>query len=430
MKKTLGLGLIILLMVLGTAWAGGKQEAAAKVGPVEIIYYLWDDPTYNQIVDTFNESQNEVYVKTMVIPAGDYETKLTTLLAGGAEMDAYMQKRQADMFPQYANGYIHPLDDLVAKHGYDLEAVLAYESAIRIDGKLLAIPFRGATYYTYYNRKLFQQAGLPDPDHYVDLNEWTWDRFAQVANKLASGDGSVYGGLFYIWGLCHVIPALQNEIDFITPDGEIELDDSVRYSFALRRDLEESKAIWSLIDLKVTKTHYSKAFYDGNVGMLIIGEWFPGQMLKGRDDELLVGYTWNDWAITRLPCNLPDYRSVGNPTFNHIHVNSKKKDSAFKFISWMGGPLGARVVAEAGFLPPIVTPQVISALEKAIPDERSLKMFAEGPRVIPTFYSKYGSRVEMMIQSIIEEYLVEKWTDEELMQRMRVELNDIIQTTD
>ena len=45
----------------------------------------------------------------------------------------------------------------------------------------------------------------------------------------------------------------------------------------MRKRLEDTGAMWSLIDMKVTKTHYSKQFYDGKLGMLLLGEWFPGQ---------------------------------------------------------------------------------------------------------------------------------------------------------
>lgn len=51
-----------------------------------------------------------------------------TLLAGGADVDCYMQKRQVDMFMQYKNGFIQPLDTYVKKERYDLKSIEPYQS--------------------------------------------------------------------------------------------------------------------------------------------------------------------------------------------------------------------------------------------------------------------------------------------------------------
>lgn len=423
--------LIILLAgvaALVTA-TGGREEAAE--GPVEIDFFMWDDPTYMQIVEAFAETTDDIIVNVDETPAADYEVKLLTVLAGGVDMDAFMQKRQTDMFAQWANGYIEPLDDLIAANNYDIDGLSAYEAAISIDGQVVAIPFRGASWYTYYNKALFDAAGEPYPTTYVENGTWTWDTFQEVAERLSSGDGDTFGGLFYTWGGCQVVPALQEGVEFISQDGEIDLDQSVVYSYELRRQLEERMAIMPLVDLKVTRTHYSTAFFSGNVGMLIIGEWFPGQLLNARNEDMFEGFTWNDWGITRLPANTPDYRTFGNPTFNHIHADSDNKDAAFEFIGWMGGAEGAVEVARAGFLPARINDDVRDALREAIPDDESFRYFTEGPRVMPQFYTKYGTRVEQVINELMESYLVEgSLRSDQLLGEFETRLSEIVRTTD
>ena len=131
MKRILILFFLVLVCALAFS-TGQKDEAPVQSGPVEIVYYMWDDPTYMQIVEAFNASQNEVAVKMQVVPAADYEVKLMTVLAGGVKIDAFMQKRQTDMFAQFANGYIEPLDELIKQTNYDIKGVSAYESATAI----------------------------------------------------------------------------------------------------------------------------------------------------------------------------------------------------------------------------------------------------------------------------------------------------------
>ena len=70
---------------------------------------------------------------------------------------------------------------------------------------------------------------------------------------------------------CNFIPAIQRGVQFINPDGTIDVDDSVLLSFKRRKELEDAKAMMPQVEIKATKTHYSQGFYQGNVGMLIIG---------------------------------------------------------------------------------------------------------------------------------------------------------------
>lgn len=430
MKKTLFI--LVLVAFAATAWANGGSDKAEMEpeGPITIEYYMWEDPTYANIIEAYGASQNDVIVNVNQIASGDYETKLATLLAGGVEMDAYMQKRQVDMFPHLANGYIAPLDDLIKNAGFDIDAISSYKDQISVDGTVYAIPFRGASYYTYYNKKVFENASVPTPDTYVAAGDWTWAKFEEVANEVATGDGEIYGGIMYTWGSVQTPAAHQAGDQFITADGKIDYSDATIEGFKMRKRLEESGAIIPLLELKVTKTHYSQAFYEGNAGMLIIGEWFPGFMIKGRDENLLKGFGWDDWSVTRLPCDVPEYTSFGASTFNHIHARSEKKEAAFDFIGWMGGPEGAEVVAANGFLTPMITPGVMGAFSESLPSEEAVEAFVE-PRIVKApFYNKYGSKIDPFLGSLMEEYLSSDWTDTQLEAKLVEGLEEIIATTD
>jgi multiple sugar transport system substrate-binding protein len=197
----------------------------------------------------------------------------------------------------------------------------------------------------------------------------------------------------------------------------------------MRKELEQQKVIMPYVDILATKLHYSQAFFNGNVAMLPIGEWFPGMMLDAKNKGSLKGYTWNDWGVTRLPSDKSTYASMGAPTFNNIYSGSKFKDAAFDFIGWMGGPQGAVVVAKNGFLPALMTPEVIKALSSAVPDEQSLKYFTENIPVIPPYYTRYGSRVEQAILDTMQKYLLNNMTDEQIMTELKGKLQDIINTT-
>jgi ABC-type glycerol-3-phosphate transport system substrate-binding protein len=152
-------------------------------------------------------------------------------------------------------------------------------------------------------------------------------------------------------------------------------------------------------------------------------------MKSGRDQNLLQGYTWNDWGITRLPCDEKTYVTLGAPTFNHVTSYAKNKEAAFRFIAWMGGPEGAKVAAKAAVLPATVTPEVKAVLGEVIPDAQSLEYFTEAKRAYPLLVTKYGSRIEAQVNTMIEEYLLGKLTDADFDAKFMAGLKEIVATT-
>jgi ABC-type glycerol-3-phosphate transport system substrate-binding protein len=89
-----------------------------------------------------------------------------------------------------------------------------------------------------------------------------------------------------------------------------------------------------------------------------------------------------------------------------IHIDSEKKEAAFKFVSWMAGPEGAKVVAQNGFMPAMFTPEVQEVFSSVLPDETALKYYTETKtNMIPRF-NKYGSKVEAEVVTMTEEYLM------------------------
>jgi len=432
MKRIFALFLLLLPVWMISAAGSQEEAAAASDGPVSVDFYVWSDgdDDYSKFFDAYNAQDLDVKINPKYIPPADYESKLTTLLAGGMKMDAFMQKRQVDMFPHYANGYIEPLNDLIEKHGFDFSTMKAWEPAIVVDGEILALPHRGGKYYTYYNEKAFSDKGLPTPADLVERGEWTWDKFIELSEQVSDNDGETYGSCIYTWGGQQAFPAAQKGVQFINADGSLDMDESILYSAQMRKTLEDSNSMTRLVDLKVTKTHYSQVMYSGMAPMLIIGEWFPGMIKSGAEKGLLTAFEVKDFRITRMPCDSPVYNTVGAPTFGHVSAGSKNKDAAFQVLAWMAGPQGAVVEAEIGFLPPVVNDEVKAVLSDVIVDEASLNYFTEEVPSLPMFYNKYGSKVEQVISRFTEMYLVGDISDADYLPAMQKELQTIADTTD
>ncbi|MBK5201177.1 MAG: extracellular solute-binding protein [Spirochaetaceae bacterium] len=425
MVATLAMALTSPLFAQGANESKGSSKVA---GPVTINYYTWNDASHQAMVDEFNKTHTDVQVDGHILAAADYETKITTLLSGRADIDAFMEKRPTDIFNQYDNGYLEPLNSYIEKSGGS-QAVDNYKSTVSIDKDIVALPWRGGAYFTYYNKSVFEKAGIPTPDTYVKNGTWTWEKFEEVSEAIHKADSSLIGSSIYIWGSNGFFMADQAGDKLIDKDGNVGNLNNVLKQLEMRKRLEDSGSMWKLIDMKVTKTHYSKQFYDGKLGMLIIGEWFPGQMATGEKDGLLNGYTYEDFGITRMPCDVSDYRTSNPSTANSITTYSKKKDAAWEFINWMSGPEGAAIAATYGILPADASDKAVSIISENLPKGNSAQYYLEPKVSQSSNFSMYGTRVEAEFSKLQEDYLLGNLTSKQFMDKFTSVCNEIVKTT-
>jgi multiple sugar transport system substrate-binding protein len=425
MVATIAMALTTPLFAQG---ADEKKESNKDNGPVTVSFYTWNDACHQAMVDEFNKTHTDIQVDGHILASADYETKLATLLSGRADIDCFMEKRQTDAFNQYANGYLEPLNSYIEQEGGS-QAVENFKSTVTIDGDIVELPWRGGAYFTYYNKAVFEKAGIPTPDTYVENGTWTWEKFEEVSQAIHEADSSLIGSSIYIWGSQGFFMADQEGDKLIDKDGNIGNLDNVLKQLEMRKRLEDTGAMWKLIDMKVTKTHYSKQFYDGNLGMLIIGEWFPGQMATGEEDGLLNGFSYEDFGVTRMPSDASEYRTSGLSTANSITSYSKKKDAAWEFINWMSGPEGAAIAAEYGILPANASDKAISIISENLPKGTSSKYYLEPKTSQASNFSMYGTRVETEFSKLQEDYLLGNLTSEEFMQKFTSACEEIVKTT-
>ncbi len=178
----------------------GAAQPAAK-GPVTISYWtFWADrwgEFQQQIVDKYNESQDEIKVEMLIAPWGELDTKLLTAISAGQPPDFTIVARSTAI--EYAvRGGSLPLDDLIAGEPRvkpeDWFEVAWTEVLWR--GKVYALPFESGTYAAWLNAELFEEAGLDPTKPPI-----TWPEVDVAAEKLTIGDATQgYERLgFYPW---------------------------------------------------------------------------------------------------------------------------------------------------------------------------------------------------------------------------------------
>lgn len=170
----------------GAAQTAGKaQEESSDV--VELTMWGgWSGDQIGQLekqLEGFNNSQDKVKVTYMA--QDTMEQKLLTALASNDVPDIVLWDRFNTSV--YApKGALMPLDDYVAKDSLDMGQF--YEPAVEeltSGGKLYGIPLTVDTRVIFYNKDMFEEAGV-DPASITD-----WESLREAAVKLTKWNGDI-----------------------------------------------------------------------------------------------------------------------------------------------------------------------------------------------------------------------------------------------
>lgn len=344
MKKMLTLVLALMLALsLAGACAEGKQV---------LTVVTWDATTTPYLLAqeaAFEAKYPDIDLQYIDVASQDYAIKVGTMLSGGDTSDVVMIKEARDIINWQAAGYAAPLSDYIAADAFDVSGYVGTEVNYAVDGVQYALPFRSDFWVLFYNKDLFDAAGIAYP-----TNDMTWDAYAELAKSMTK-DG-VYGTHYHTW-----LSAVANwaVCDGVNTLADREYSD-LAYFYNLYQDLEDAGACMAYSELKAAGLHYSAAFANGNVAMMPMGYWYV---------STLIGYNTNgtcnfNWGIAAVPHaeGVAAGSSFGNLTGVMINEKSAQKDLAWKYVSWLCSEEGALTTASTGSRPAWVSEAVAAQM--------------------------------------------------------------------
>ena len=167
----------------------GNNSNSGNNGTISVS--IWDNNQLaglKEITDDFT-AETGIPVDIQVVPWDQYWTTLEAGVMGGELPDVFwMHSNYSQMYMD--NGVLLDLTDRIAESdminldNYYKEITELYQ----LDGKTYAIPKDYDTIALWYNKKMFDEAGIAYPDE-----TWTWQTLADAAKKLTKEDGSQYG---------------------------------------------------------------------------------------------------------------------------------------------------------------------------------------------------------------------------------------------
>ena len=161
---------------------GAALAAMAVAAPAlaqDLTFWSWrqeDRAAYEQFIDTFEAANPGITVKFETFEAANYNTILATALAGGTGPDLMMVRAYGGMETIAAPGYLEPLSVETVPALKDFAPSALAAETMRSDGKIYAVPFASQTQLVIYNKKIFDENGISEPQ--------TWDELIAAAEKL------------------------------------------------------------------------------------------------------------------------------------------------------------------------------------------------------------------------------------------------------
>ncbi len=329
--------------IAAAAYAGGQGEnAAASSGPSEISYMAWYNTTESEAADTqkildkFNEAQSGVHVKLISVSRADYEAKLTTMAAGNQLPDVALMP-EPEVLGWAIAGKLADVGDVFKGEDVPLKSL-----AFTYHGKVVAYSVADEVLVLYYNKKLFDAAGLPYPPATADT-AWTWKQFVDVATKLTKDKNGntpndpgfdpdnivTYGADFNRLGWMWPILAVSNGGGVMTPDGQkllLGTPETIEAAQAIA-DLYLKDHVAPSPSARAAMPALDVTLLTDKVAMATSGQWEIGVSLK---NSLAAGLEYGVGVLPKMKTAVT--YNTGGP--NVIFSTTKNLAAAKTFLHW------------------------------------------------------------------------------------------------
>jgi multiple sugar transport system permease protein len=373
--------LLYLLAALLAALICPARGVYAEGGagePVVLRFRYWGDfkeiQALQDTIRAFEKAHPGVTVRGERVPSGDeYTQKLLLEQAAGLMPDVVFCGAN---FAEFAGrGMLRDLRPFVAADP-SVKLSAYYPQLVDLftrDEKLLALPRDIAPMgLVYYNKSLFDKAGLPYPD-----GDWSWDYvphpehgnrdFLTVAQKLTHRDpsGAVQKTVFGYSGSGNsttmrnlIYSSGANVVDDVFRPTRLLWDDPrVLRALTLTRDLLYKYDVSpSVTELEASGVSAHDLFAQGRIAMYVTGIWEVPRFREEIGDRF-------DWDIAAFPVGPTGVRACPTGWSGYAMTQSTRHPKeAWELLKFLAGPEGLGRLARTGLAQPALSNLAASPL--------------------------------------------------------------------
>ncbi|MFV0440476.1 MAG: extracellular solute-binding protein [Lachnospirales bacterium] len=304
---------------------GGSETSDTNSQDIEITFWNGftgaDGDMLVEMVEQYNSENTDGITVSMDISA-DLDSQLATAFAGDVGPTLLLTSSAA----RFTYGdYLQDLSDVFDNTSLEKsDFIQSYLDYCSDNDKLYFVPFQIVGFYMYWNKDLFEAAGL-DPE----APPTTWDEWEEYAEVLTDSSKNVYGsGLSYdyTYQISHIIQRFGG-LAVTDDNGSWVANFSGNEGYKEFLDMYKDMIENGYNPLEADTDSMATA---GQVGMTINGPW----LTYGLDTAEL------NYGIGLIPEGLAgDMNSVEVLGFSvTTSASDEEKQAAYKFIEWWNTP--------------------------------------------------------------------------------------------
>lgn len=327
-KKVLAAGLAFALMMTtilaGCSGEDSGDSGEAKSDDGKTVITFWngftgsDKETLEALVEEYNETNDAgVEVDMSIMPWDSLYQKLSTVLSVGEGPDIVAMA--TERIGTYAEpGAFVPVDDAYSEGIVDESVVPeALRENLKYDGKYYGVPMNFATLLLYYNKTIFEEAGL-DPE----TPPATWEELEAYSQQIVEKTGK-YG--------------FDMAVKDTTPMWCIML-------WGNGGDIiEDGKAVFNSEQNVETITRWAENIRDKKFGPEVLT---GGEIDKLFESQKLAMYFCGPWAtngfenagidfgVAQAPAGPAEQVTQANGVGLYMTSSSKQKEAVYDLFSW------------------------------------------------------------------------------------------------
>jgi multiple sugar transport system substrate-binding protein len=325
--------LAALTSALAIATVAVMPTTAIAQEEQELTFSLWaydgDIKTaYDEFIAAFEEAHPGVKITVESQPFARYHDVINVKLAGNDPPD--VAHIAFNLAPAYIDaGALVDLKPLLEDlEGYDFAGLRpsSLEPWTK-DGAVYGIPFTNSTNVMYYNKDIFEAAGIPTPDEMLANGEWTWENMAAAAKTIVDSGAGRYGMVFgnNIYGNGWRI--LE---DIWAPYGAGPWsEDGKTCRFNAPETVEATQLVWDMVftDKSHPEPGVDADFFAGDIGM---GLYRPSQANRLVDPEPVPF----EWGIAPQPSGPLGYIPSAATNGITVFAGSENPELAAEFLAF------------------------------------------------------------------------------------------------
>ncbi|MBD5458146.1 MAG: extracellular solute-binding protein [Lachnospiraceae bacterium] len=395
---------------------------------VTLKWAIWDKdttPYWQALKDAYEAANPNVTLEMVDLGSADYMTVLATELSGsGSDFDVVTIKDVPGYATLVSKNTLEPLDSYISAAGIDLSQYGGVDEQITVNGSLYELPFRNDFWVVFYNKDIFDAAGVDYP-----TNDMTFEEYDALARQVADPTfgSQIYGTHYHTWrSAVQLFGVLDGQHSIL--DGEY---DYFKPYYELVLNQEADQICRNYADLSAEGLHYSAAFSGGDVAMMNMGSWFISTLISniasGEYDASLCG----NWGMVKYPHadGVEAGSTLGTITGLSVTSVSDNKDEAFKFVEWVSGAEGAKVMAETGNFPALMNDEVagiISSMDGFPTDAESKEALNVSNLYLEVPYAENVSEINDILDTYHKSIMNQEMTIDEGIAAMNEEVGKVL----